>query len=117
MTARTARSLSALLSAASSSTFIGTVRAFSAAGRSRVIVAIASATSRRIVGSAATAGSGSERTELAIDELENTPVDRLVGILGAFGDKHCEERRELGVVGQERAGDEEVPIRQSDEDP
>ena len=86
------------------------------------MVAIASATSKRTVGSAGfgapvTARSGRERPEVAADELEDTPIDRLVGIVRMLCHERGEKRRELVVTGPQGAGDEQLPIRQPDEDP
>ena len=89
----------------------GTVSALSASGRSRVIVATASAISRRRSGHGggqAVARRPLNSTSRAVDELEDAPVDRLVGAAGALDDELGEEARRTPrrpAAGRRRSGD------------
>ena len=95
----------------------GTVSELRASGRSSVIVAIASSTFDAEVGHQAGRRRARELDELAVDELEDPPVDRLVGAARLLDDEVGEERGELVVARPERAGDQEMPLRHPDEDP
>jgi hypothetical protein len=53
--------------------------------------------------------------ELAADELEHPPIDRLVRPSGLLDDELREELREVGIAGAKRTGQEEMPLGQPDQ--
>ena len=61
-------------------------------------------------------GSAGQRTKLVTDELEEAPVDRLVGAVGVVGHESGQLSAEVGVVRGRGPGDEQMAIGQPDQD-
>ena len=96
------------------------VRLLSASGRSRVMVATPSVVADRTAAPAPASDIGRrsarEGLEPSVDQLEQPALDRLVGMAGLLDDELRQQRGELRVVGPQRSSDEEVTLRQTDDD-
>src|SRR6188472_3860636 len=118
MTARTARSSASDSSAFRRASFIGTVSALSASGRSRVSVATAPSISTLSpsVTAGTPRGSSAELDETAVDDLEEPSIDRFISAAGLLDHELAEHRGKTGIVGSKWRGRQQMSLRDADQD-